>query len=164
MRDEFELAEVLWEVAEPSLSNADRDEMCVALHGAGALEVVAAAVRFLTRDGIALPCNVFADFHAWLRTQPALDDDDPRFPIRLSLYLAAADVRSAAESARDVGGYGEETLCYFILDDAGVVDATHDRQADALRRWLADNRPSPALRADFWAVGFGYLLEDPGTR
>ncbi len=59
------------------------------------------------------------------------------------------------------GRYGEATLCYFVLDDAGVVDASREHQAAALRKWLSANRPSPPLRTDMRLNGFGYLLDDP---
>jgi hypothetical protein len=164
MHDEFDLAEALWEVAEPALSDVERENMCVALHAARTLDVIVTAVRGLTRADIPLPHNVFDAFHGWLRTLPALDENDPRFPIRLALYLLASDVRESDESALPAAGrYGDATLCYFILEDAGAVDATHDRQAAALRHWLADNRPSPALRADFRSIGFGYLLDGPAA-
>ena len=158
MRNEFELTEVLLEVADPGLTDGDRQELCIALHAAEPFEAIVTIVRVLARADIALPRNVFDDFHAWMRTLPGLDDGDERFPLRLALYLLATDLRPSETTAPSSDADAVCDVCDVILDEAGVVDATHDYQAAALRNWLDANRPGPALRADLWANGFGYLL------
>lgn len=70
----------------------------------------------------------------------------------------AADVCATAEIDSEIGGFADTTLCYEILDKVGICDGSHDQQADALRAWLGGHKPSPALRADLRAAGFGYLL------
>lgn len=60
------------------------------------------------------------------------------------------------------GRYGEATFCYFVLDEAGVADASPEQQAAALRKWLSANRPSPLLRTDMRLNGFGYSLDTAG--
>lgn len=159
MFNDFELAEVLWDMAEPCLTNADRSAMCVALHASESFLVIVTAVRALNQRQQRLPRNVFVEFQNWLGALPALKADDPWFPTWLELHLLASGMQPSDEDT-DITAYvyGDATLCYFILDEAGVADAPYDRQTDALRRWLAVNRPSPALRADLNANGFGHLL------
>ena len=83
---------------------------------------------------------------------PFLDD---------SHRVMAADVKATADVGMIDGRYGDATLCYFVLDDAGVADAAPEQQAGALRAWLSANRPSPSLRTDMRLNGFGYLLDTP---
>lgn len=160
MRSDFELAEILWEAADPCLSRDDRDALSCALHVCDPFLAVFGVVRALIREDYGLPCNIFDELRAWLASQPTFNADDPLMAMRLELHVIASEIRATPEVVSPVGGYGDATLCYFILDDADVVDAEHEQQASVLRRWLASHRPSPALRADIWSTGFGYLLED----
>ena len=158
MREEFALAELMWEVADSCLSDTERSTMCVALNASESVHVILASVRALVRRRIPLPRNLFDEFHEWFVTSPPLDPCDPWMPVWLELHLAAMDLR-CADYTMELGGYGRETLCYFILDDAGAADAPHGKQAEVLRQWLGAHRPSPALRADLVSSGFGYLLD-----
>ena len=43
---------------------------------------------------------------------------------------------------------------------SGTYRRSPGLQAAAIREWLRTHRPSPVLRADLNACGFGYLLEE----
>lgn len=160
--DDFELAEVLWDAADPCLTDEDRSALSFALHTADPFLAIFAVVRMVIREDHGLPYNVFREFQCWLEEQPPLDADDPLMAMRLELLVIASTVRFTPATQTPLGGYGPETQCYFILDEAGVADAPRPRQAAALRHWLASHRPSPALRADLRESGFAGLLDYDG--
>lgn len=160
MRSDFELAEIIWDAADPCLSHDDRDALSCALHVCDPFLAIIGVVRALIRENYGLPRNVFDEFCGWLASQPAFNADDPLMAMRLELHVISSDIRVTPEVAFPVGGYGDATLCYFIFDDADMVDAEHEQQASVLRNWLASHRPSPVLRADICNTGFGYLLTD----
>lgn len=157
---EFELAEVLWEAAEPCLTDSERDEMSAVLHSAEPFLAIAVVLRAMARCDYPLPVNVFDEFQAWLATLGPLTECDPWLSVRLEVHMLASGVRKSPRALASIGGYGPATLCFFIVDDAGLLDAPDEQQAEALRRWLQQHRPSPVLRADIRACGFGYLLEE----
>jgi len=160
MRNDFELAEVMWDAADPCLSDTQRRETLIALHTGEPYIAILTVVTALARSGHPLPPDVHREFREWLRRLPALDPVTDWPPQQLELHVMAAEVRASPDAAAVHGDYGGATLCYFVLDDAGVADASPERQAEALRGWLTVNRPSPSLRMDMQANGFGYLLDE----
>ncbi len=170
IRGDFEMAEVMWEAAEPCLSAAQRLAALTAPHAGEPSLAILVVVTALSRSGHALPSDLHVEFHDWLRQH--LGAASHAEWSLLELRVMAADVKATADVAMIDGRYGDATLCYFVLDDAGVADASQEQQADALKRWLLANRPSPSLRTDMRLNGFGYLLEDlepppcagPGTQ
>ncbi len=163
MDDGVELAEMLWEVADPFLTDAQRSEMCVALNISDPVQVVLAAVRTLVSHREPVPRGLFDRFQSWLDASPPLKPDDPMMPAWIALHVLKGDL-TGTDSGADPKRYGHPPLCHFILDEAGAVDANHDRQAQVLGDWLTSNRPSPSLRADLVATGFGHLLADHQER
>lgn len=161
MRGEFELAEVLWDAADPCLSDTHREAALTALHTDEPFLAILVVATALARSGYPLPADVYAEFHEWLRQLPEWESQNRSRPMQFELHVVAADIRVSAQAGTVDGRYGDATLCYFILDDAGVAEASHEHQAEALRRWLEVNRPSPSLRMDMRINGFGYLLESP---
>ncbi|BBY31510.1 hypothetical protein [Mycolicibacterium sediminis] len=153
-RDGFELAEAMWDAAEPCLSARQREATLTALHAGEPHEAIQIIVTALCRSRYPLPSDLHVEFTEWLRRLPGTGLS----AWQLELRVTAADVQVASDVSVIDGLYGDATLCYFILDDAGVVDASHGRQADALKGWLETNRPSPSLRTDLQLNGFGYLL------
>uniref|UniRef100_A4TGA9 Uncharacterized protein n=2 Tax=Mycobacteriaceae TaxID=1762 RepID=A4TGA9_MYCGI len=159
IRGDFEMAEVMWEAAEPCLSEEQRLAALTALHVGEPSQALLVVVTALSRSGHPLPSALHVEFQEWLRRRPG--SGSPADWTLLEIRVAAADVRATADVGMIDGRYGEATLCYFVLDDAGVVDASREHQAAALRKWLSANRPSPPLRTDMRLNGFGYLLDDP---
>lgn len=153
-RNDFELAEAMWDAADPCLSDRQREAALTALHAGEPHEAIQVIVTALCQSGYSLPSDLHVEFHEWLRQLPEMGS--PTW--QLELRVMAAGVRAAPDVTAVDDRYGDATLCYFILDDAGVVDASDERQADELKRWLKSNRPSPALRADLKINGFGHLL------
>ena len=160
MLSDFELAEVLWEAVEPCLSEIERDEMSAALHSAEPVLAIVVVLRAVTQCEYPIPLNVFQEFRTWLATLAPLNTSDRWLPAWLELHVLASDIRVSPRMLKPIGGYGPATLCFFIVDDAGLIDAPDDQQAEVLRGWLKQYRPSPALRADMRACGFGYLLDE----
>lgn len=153
------MAEVMWEAAEPCLSEEQRLAALTALHVGEPSQAILVVVTALSRSGHPLPSDLHVEFQEWLRHRPgAASHAEWSLP---ELHVIAADVRATADVSMIDGHYGDATLCYFVLDDAGVADASPDQQADALRKWLSANRPSPSLRTDMRLNGFGYLLDTP---
>lgn len=75
--------------------------------------------------------------------------------------MLASQVRPSSDRLTPIGGYSDYTLCRFILTEAGLPhDSPRGAQAEAMRRWLAHNRPGPALRADMRTTGFAHLLNE----
>lgn len=157
-REDFELAEVMWDAADPCLSDQQREAALTALHAGEPHDAIQVIVAALSRSGYPLPADLRVEFHEWLRRLPEAGS----LTWQLELRVTAADVRATSDVSAIDCRYGDATLCYFILEDAGVADASHGRQADALKRWLEANRPSPALRADLQLNGFGHLLTGSG--
>ena len=158
IRGDFEMAEVMWEAAEPCLTEAQRSAALTALHAGEPSLAILVVVTALSRTGHPLPSDLHQEFHEWLRLHSAAAPHAER--AFLELRVMTADVKATTDAATIDEHYGDETLCYFVLDDAGVADAPHERQADALARWLRTNRPSPSLRTDMRINGFGYLLDN----
>ncbi|MDV3131348.1 hypothetical protein [Mycobacterium sp. 29Ha] len=161
MRGDFELAEVMWESADPCLSEAERQAVLTALHAGEPYTAMLVLATALSRSGYPVPSDVHIEFCEWLRQLPEWDTHNGGAAVQLELHVMAADIQVSTVPGADDGPFGDATLCYFVLDDAGVADASRDRQADALRKWLQVNKPSPSLRADMQANGFGYLLPTP---
>ncbi len=161
MRNEFELAEIIWETADSKLTADDRDALMYALHTGDPFLAIFGVIRMVVREDTPLPANVFREFQLWLDQQPPFRADDPLMAMRLELHVIASSVRHT-DDITPVGGYGQHTLCHFIFDDAGVTGTNTDAQAGVLRQWLSQHRPSPALRADMRQKGFGHLLDDTG--
>jgi len=159
-KDEFELAECMWEAADPCLSGVERQATLEALHTGEPCDAILILVTALSRTGHPLPHDLHHEFSEWLRQLPGWDTVNGCSPLQLELHIMAADVQVCA-GAGTLGGqpFGDAILCYYVFDDAGVVDASHECQAEALRKWLQANRPSPSLRADMQSNGFGYLLD-----
>ena len=158
-RDEFELAEYIWEAADPCLSEAERQATLEALHTGETWHAILILVTALSRTGHPLPNDLHREFSEWLRQLPEWDTHNGCSPVQLELHIMAADVQVDPDDGVFGGRpFGDATLCYWIFDDAGVVDESHECQADVLRTWLEHNRPSPSLRADIHSSGFGYLL------
>lgn len=153
------MAEVMWEAAEPCLSEAQRLAALTALHVGEPSPVILVVVTALSRSGYPLSSELHMAFHEWLRQRP--DVGSHAEWSLLELRVMAADVKATVNVGRIDGRYGDATLCYFVLDDAGVADAASEQQADALRRWLSASRPSPSLRKDMRLNGFGYHLDTP---
>ena len=161
IRGDFEMAEVMWEAAEPCLSEGQRLAALTALHVGEPSQALLVVVTALSRSGYPLPSALHVEFQEWLRQRPGAG---PQVDwTLLELRVTAADVKASADVGMIDGRYGEATLCYFVLDDAGVADASHEQQADALKRWLSANRPSPSLRMDMQLNGFGHLLDKPDS-
>lgn len=159
IRGDFEMAEVMWEAAEPCLTEAQRVTALTALHVGEPSMAILVVVKALSRSGYPLPSELHEEFHEWLLQRPGAGSN-PEWSL-LELRIMAADVKATADVSMINGCFGDATLCYFILDDAGVADASPEQQADALRAWLSANRPSPSLRADMRLNGFGFLLDTP---
>ena len=159
IRGDFEMAEVMWEAAEPCLSEAQRLAALTALHVGEPSRAILVVVTALSRSGYPLPYELHEEFHEWLRQRPGAGSH-AEWSL-LELRVTAADVKATVDVGRIDGRYGDATLCYFVLDDAGVADAAPEQQAGALRAWLSANRPSPSLRTDMRLNGFGYLLDTP---
>ena len=158
--DDFELAEIIWEAADPCLSDLERQATLEALHTGETLQAILVLVTVLSRTGHPLPSDVHDDFTQWLRQLPGWDTHYGASPRQLALHVMAADVQASAEVSIPGGrSFGDAALCYDIFDDAGVVEASHECQAETLRNWLEAKRPSPSLRADMQGNGFGYLLD-----
>ncbi len=153
------MAEVMWEAAEPCLSEEQRLAALTALHVGEPSQALLVVVTALSRSGHPLPSDLHVEFQEWLRHRPSSGSPDDW--TLLELRVTAADVKASADVGMIDGRYGEATLCYFVLDDAGVADASHEHQAAALKRWLSANRPSPSLRTDMRLNGFGNLLDTP---
>lgn len=117
-----------------------------ALHVGEPSQALLVVVTALSRSGHPLPSALHVEFREWLRQRPGAGP--PVDWALLKSRVTAADVKATADVGMIDGRYGEATLCYFVLDDAGVADASREQQADALRRWLPANRPSPSLRMD----------------
>ena len=161
MLGEFELAEAIWDVAAPCLSAQSWEEMNAALRTSEPIPAICVALRALTSIDQPLPSDVFAELRLWLSAVPPLKETDRWLSAWLEVHVLASEVRSVP-SITPLGGYGDATTCHLIVGEAGVADsAPHHDQAAAIRRWLSWNRPSPALRADIRASGFGYLLDEP---
>lgn len=158
---DFELAEVMWEAAEPCMSDAQRHAALTALHVGEPYLAILVLVTALSQSGYPLPSDLYDEFSEWLRVLPEEDSYNAWSPGQLELRVMAADLHVSNAVPAITGGYGDATLCYFVFDDADVVNASRERQADALRRWLQVNRPSPALRTDMRINGFGDLLDHP---
>ena len=158
---DFELAEVMWDAAEPCLSDEQRHAVLTALHVGEPYLAILVLVTALSRSGYPLPPDLHDEFSEWLRLLPAEDSYNAWSPGQLELRVMAADLQVSDTMPAISGDYGDATLCYFVLDDAGVADASYERQAEALRKWLSANRPSPALRIDMHINGFGDLLDHP---
>ncbi|BBX29629.1 hypothetical protein [Mycolicibacterium alvei] len=67
-------------------------------------------------------------------------------------------VPSTNVKAGTIGTFGDAHMGWIILCDAGLTDAPHDQQADAIRDCLRHNKPGWALRYHLPAEGFGHLL------
>lgn len=160
IRGDFELAEVMWDAADPCLSDAQRQAVLTALHTGEPYLAILVVVTALSRTEHPLPSDVHFEFREWLRQLPGWDGHNGWPPVQLELHVMAAGVRVGPEVGTLDGRYGQATLCYFVLDEAGVADASHELQAEALRKWLQVNRPSPSLRTDMRNHGFGYLLDN----
>lgn len=158
-RGDFELAEVMWDAADPCLTDTQRQAALTALHAGEPYLAILVVVTALSRSGYPLPSDVHVEFGEWLRQLPGWDSHNGWPPMQLELHVMAADIQVSADVGTIDGHYGEATLCYFVLDDAGVADASHEHQADALRAWLEANQPSPSLRTDMRLNGFGHLLD-----
>ena len=164
------MAEVMWEAAEPCLTEAQRLAALTALHAGEPSLAILVVVTALSRTGHPLPSDLHAEFREWLRRHPGATSH-AEWSL-LELRVMAADVKATTDAGMIDERYGDATLCYFVLDDAGVADAPQERQADALARWLLTNRPGPSLRTDMRLNGFGYLLDNlerppsdaPGTQ
>jgi len=116
------------------------------------------------RTRIRLPANVFEEFRSWLAAVPPLRPTDRWLSAWLEVHVLASQVRPSSDRLTPIGGYSEYTLCRFVLAEAGLSgDATPAAQAESMRRWLAHNRPGPALRADMRTTGFGRLLDEQPT-
>ena len=151
------MAEVMWEAAEPCLSEEQRLAALTALHVGEPSQALLVVVTALSRSGHPLPSDLHVEFQEWLRHRPG--SGSPVDWTLLELRVAAAEVRATTDVGMIDGRYGEATLCYFVLDEAGVADASPKHQAAALRKWLSANRPSPSPRTDRRLNGFGHLLD-----
>lgn len=164
MLADFELAEVIWDVAEPGLSLEDRDTLCAAFHTCEPILAMCAALRAVARTRIRLPANVFEEFRSWLAAVPPLRPTDRWLSAWLKVHVLASQVRPSSDRLTPIGGYSEYTLCRFVFTEAGLSgDATPAAQAESMRRWLAHNRPGPALRADMRTTGLARLLDEQPT-
>ena len=157
MASEFELAEVLWDVADPYLTYPERCTMCIALK-LEPLLVVHTALATLVEQRAPLPANVFDHFCVWLSELPPFSQLGDSLQIHLDIAILVPDVERS-ELHLDLGRFSGITLCRELLRDAGVANRPFFEQAAAIRCWLVDNRPSPALRVDLVEYGFGYLIE-----
>lgn len=158
IHSDFELAEVMWEAADPCMSGAHREAALIALHTGEPCLAILVVATALARSGYPLPADVHAEFTEWLRELSKWEAHINCACTQHELHVLAADIRVCPETTIPDRRFGDSTLCYFVLDDAGVADASHERQAEVLRKWLDGNRPSPSLRTDMFLNGFGYLL------
>lgn len=156
---DFEMAEVIWDAADACLSDTQRQAALTALHIGEPYLAILVVATALARSGYPLPADVYADFHEWLRQLPEWQADGNHRPLQLELHVMAADIQVSTDDGTIDRRYGDATLCYFVLDDAGLADASHESQAEELRNWLKVNRPSPSMRTDLILNGFGYLLD-----
>lgn len=144
IRDDFELAEAIWDAGDPCLSEIQRQAVLTALHAGEPYMAILVVATALSRSGHPLPSALHLEFREWLRRLPAWDSQNGCFPMQLERHVVAADVKESPDVTTNDGRYGDATLCYFVLDDAGMVDASHEHQAEALRAWLLlDIQESP---------------------
>lgn len=156
---EFELAQEIWDVAEPALPSADRDAWCAAFSTSEPILAMRAALRALTHAERRIPANLFDEFETWLLRLPPLQPSDRWLPARLEIHVLATQILPSKRSLITMGGYSEYTLCRLIFAEADVPEAApHSVRAAAMRQWLAQHRPGPALRADMRIMGFSDLL------
>ncbi len=156
MQSDFDLAEMLWDVADPHLTDSERSTMCIALHLAPLL-VVHTALTALVCAHAPLPANVFDELSLWLGGHTRLSAHDPSLDLRLDIILLASDVERSQFTV-EMGRYAPVTLCCEILEAAGVNGKPLPEQVEAVRCWLLVHRPSPALRVDLIECGFGHLI------
>lgn len=157
LRGDFELAEMLWDVAEPCLTDDEEARLRVALHTGEVMVAILSIVQTLVRVNKAVPRRLLGELDECLGVR--MDVDPHGFPVMAQVHLRLLVSRlQPTDDPCDLGRYGAATLTHVILDDAQVVEASAERQADAIREWLRTHQPSPALRADLRACGFGDLL------
>lgn len=142
MLADFELAEVIWDVAEPGLSLEDRDTLCAAFHTCEPILAMCAALRAVARTRIRLPANVFEEFRSWLAAVPPLRPTDRWLSAWLEVHVLASQVRRSSDRLTPIGGYSEYTLCRFVLAEAGVSGDATPRGAGRVNAPLARAQPS----------------------
>lgn len=164
MRTDFEIAELIWDAAESCLTAVEQSMLCVMLHSGDPLNVIRTVVESIDDSLFAVPRNVYEELSNWLRWLPNVGEQHHDFVTITTIRVRAAGMRVAAPVSDAAAGFGDATLCYFILDEAGVCEAPWVQQWNAMRRWLDYNTPGPALRVDMRVCGFGELLAERSSR
>jgi hypothetical protein len=119
-------------------------------------------VEVVTHTDFQLPKNLLAELHEWLAEFP--DVDDGRHTTRFAIWISetAQRIRSS-DTVAELVGFAPRVSGHQILHDAGLTDASHEEQADAIRDWLDNNRAGPTLKYDLRRQGFGDLLGETHT-
>lgn len=158
LRTDFEIAELVWDAADSCLTAAERSMLCVMLHSGEPLNVIRAVVESVDATRFALPYNAYAELTEWLRWLPDVAEQHRDFATIATIRVLVAGIGIKRRTSQSVPEFGDATLCYFILDDAGASDAPRAAQMTVLRQWLAHHVPGPSLRFDLHECGFGELL------
>ena len=103
------MAEVMWEAAEPCLSEEQRLAALTALHVGEPSQALLVVVTALSRSGHPLPSALHVEFQEWLRRRPG--SGSPADWTLLEIRVAAADVRATVDVGMIDGRYGDATLC-----------------------------------------------------
>ncbi len=158
-RCEFELAEALWDAASPCLTADVEAALCVALHCGEPVTVILRVLQNLAHAGHPIPRRLLVELDEYLSARAQLGIRESPVMAQVQLRLYAAQLRASDELV-DIGVFGDAALTHVILEDAGVVGGTREQWIAAIRAWLAEHRPRPALRVDLRARGFGDLLTE----
>jgi hypothetical protein len=156
--DAFDLLEVLATVADPCLPEGARSSIYTTGLWAGEIEVgYLDLLRAVVDANYPMPPNLIdlaSDYVNSLGGSEWADD------MKVELQELVLRVkRSDTPAGDDLWDFATDVIAaHFILSDAGLTDAPHDQQVDAIRHWLHRNKPGWALRYSMQWEGFGDLL------
>ena len=105
LRGDFEFAVMLWDVADPYLTDEDDARLCAALHTGEAMVAILSIVETLVHADKPVPRRLLADLDAHLAVRV---DADPRtFPVMTQVRLRLLVARlQPTDDPCDLGGYG----------------------------------------------------------
>ncbi|WP_205874436.1 hypothetical protein [Mycobacterium camsae] len=158
--DPYDVAEALANAADPCPTEGIRSSIFLSLHAGEPYFALYDLISAITKAHFPIPRDILRavrDCADWYLHAGSDHLDD----MTVKMHQLAASIEDADSVAGTISTFGDAHMGWDILVDAGLDnDSPASDKAEAIRGWLAANRPGWALRYHLSYEGLGYLLDE----